>query len=325
MAGELWRARAQCGVETVYGTPVVATRRMYYEDPIFQRSRVGRPHAFATGTRDNVRAFTLGPIVAGATSLKQPLSSDEIIEMLLIGMKGAVTPAAGVWTFTPGNTLDSATFEYYDGAQGWRIAGVYANKLTIAGAVNADNMLDVELFGKTFDTFPTLTPSLAERVPLVFEGWESLLYVDAFGGTPGTTVVPGTLLNWSIVYDNQLQRKYFADNTLEQGAVVTGAIKVDAKLTFEASTAAGLAEFANWDSVTPRLVTVRFGNGNVIGGVTQGTVELAIPGNWTGVDLGKADNGTRVYELTQSYLYSPTLAAGVQVKVTSSRLTAWGA
>lgn len=297
---------------------------MYYEDPVFQRSRVGKSYAFATGTRDNVRAFTLGPIVAGATALKQPLSSDEILELLLIGMKGGVTPTTGVWTFTPGD-LDSATFEYFDGAQGWRVGGCYANKLTIAGSVEGDNSLEAEIFGKTFDTFPTLTPSLAERVPIVMEGWETLLYIDTFAGTPGTTVVPGTLLNWSIVFDNQLERKYFADNTLALGKVAVGAIKVDAKLTFEAATTAGLAEYGNWDSVTPRLVTLRFGNGNTIGGVTQGTVEVAIPGNWMGVDLGQTDKGTRVYELTQTYLYSPTLAAGIQVKVTSARLTAFGA
>lgn len=329
MAGELWRGHTAIAVEGTYGLGVPPTRKTYFTDPAFEKTRAPRPKMFATGTRDNTRAFTLGPVVSGAKNLKQPLSADEIIELLLMGVRGGVTPAGGTWVFTPssglGSVLDSATFEWFDGARPWQIAGCLVNKLAIKGSVDKDNDIDVELFGKTFDPLLAVTDGLADRVPSVIEGWESTLYVDDIGTTPGSTIIPGTLINWDVTLENQLGRKYFADNTLNLGAVVTGAIKVTAKLTFEAASDVANEEFSNWDGVVPRLVTVNFGNNNTIGGVPHGNVAIDIPGYWESVDLSKSEAQTRVYELTQTYCFDPGNGFGVQVRVTNARGSAWGA
>lgn len=327
MAGELWRQYWQIGEETTAGTGVAATRRMYFnpDNSRLSREREARPHKFATASRDNVRAFTLGPTVVGGT-LEMPLSASEIIELLLMTIKGAVTPTGAgtpkLWTFTPGTALDPATLEWHDGAIAWEANGCYGNSIKFSGNANGENMVSVDVFGMALAS-TTMTGSLTERVPDFIEGWETALYIDAFGGTPGSTVKAGLLINWEIEIANQLGRKYFAANTLAAGAIPIGELEITAKLTFEASAAQAATEFAAWDAVTKRLIRVEFGQNEVIDGSDKKFVTIDIPGAWDAVDLGGTDEGTRVYELGLQYVYDPTNAFGLQIRAQNARATAW--
>lgn len=328
MAGELWRQVWACGLESVAGTSVAATRALFLEpESRLTRERESRPHRFATGTRDNVRAHTLGPQIAGGT-ISMPLSASEIIELLLIGIKGGVTPttpAAGVylWTFVPGSTaLDPATIEWHDGARGLQLAGAYANTLRFAGNVRERNIVTAELFGHDL-SIEAVTNVDRSRVPDIIEGWESKVYIDSHEGTPGGTNKANLLINWDVLINNQLGRKYWADNTNAMGAVVTGEIAVEATLLIEAANAQAATEFANWDADTPRLVRLEFGNNEVISGDYKKFVTIDLPGAWISFDLGQTDEGTRAYELRFQYVYDPTNQFGVQVRCQNSRATAW--
>ena len=326
MAGELWRQYWQIGKETTAGTTVAATRRMYFDADAskMQRDREARPHKFATASRDNVRAFTLGNTEVGGT-VELPLSASEIIELLLMGIKGSVTPSGTspyVWTFTPGTSLDPATLEWNDGARGWDVGGCYVNKLTFAGSVDGENKLTAEIFALNMAT-ATLTGSLSERVPDFIEGWETALYVDSFGGTAGSTQKTGELINWSIEIDNQLDRKYFAANTQDAGSIPIGELMVTAKLTYEASSSEAASEFSNWDAATKRLVRLEFGQNEVISGSDKKYVMIDIPGAWDAFDLGGTDKGTRTYELGLQYVYDTTNAFGLQIIAQNNRSAAW--
>lgn len=326
MAGELWRAYFQFGKETTAGTTVAATRRMYLAaDGTFTREREARPHRFSTGSRDNVRAFTLGPTVVSG-SVEMPLSASEIIELLLMGINGGVTPTGAgtpkLWTFTPGTTLDAATIEWYDGARGWDVGGCYVDKLNFKGSANGEAMVSADIFGKNM-TIATPTGSLTERVPDFIEGWETKLYLDTFGGTAGTTAVAGTMINWDISIENGLGRKYFADNTIAAGGITIGELEVKATLTFEAAASAAATEFANWDATTKRLARLEFGQNEVIDGSDKKFVTLDIPGAWEAVNLGGDDEGTRTYELGMQYVYDATNAYGLQIRAQNARTAAW--
>lgn len=327
MAGELWRSYFQIGKELTPGTTVAATRRMYFDvdGSRLSRERDPRPHRFATASRDNVRAFTLGSTTVGG-AVKLPLSASEIIELLLMSINGGVTPtgagAVKLWTFTPGNSLDSATLEWYDGARAWEAGGCLANKIKFSGNVKDAAMFEAEIFGLNWAT-TSMTGALAERTPDIIEGWETSLYVDAFEGTPGSTAVPGTLINWDIEIENGLARKYFADNTQDAGAITIGELGVTAKLTYEASPAAAATEFSNWDGVTQRLVRLMFGNNEVIDGSDKKFISVDIPGAWDAFDLGGTNENTRTYELGLQYVYDPTNAFGLQIRAQNARATAW--
>lgn len=261
--GQLWSVKTQWGKEATAGTPVAATRVMYFRDPVLTIERDPRIHRFATGTRDNVRAYTNGPVMAGG-SLAMPLSADEILELLLISVQGAVTPTtpsgatnARLWTFKPAGALDSATIEWADGARTWQGAGYRGNSLTIAGAANEENLVSLDLFG-TDVVAGSLTGSLPERVPTFMEGWQTRLYVDSFTATPGTTPVPGVLRNWNVQINNNLARVYTADNTLAANRITSGELDVTATLTFDAYASRALTEFNNWAAGTQRLVRLEF-------------------------------------------------------------------
>lgn len=328
MAGELWRQTWAIGLESAAGTPVAATRALFLEpESRLSRERESRAHRFATGTRDNVRAHTLGPQIAGGT-VSMPLSASEIIELLLIGLKGGVTPttpAAGVylWTFVPGSTaLDPATLEWYDGARGLQLAGTYANSLRFAGNVRERHIVTAELFGHDL-SIEAVTNVDRSRVPDIIEGWESKCYIDSHEGTPGSTVKANLLINWDVLIDNQLGRKYWANNTNAMGAVVTGEIAVEATLLIEAANAQAATEFANWDADTLRLVRLEFGNNDVISGEYKKFITIDLPGAWSAFDLGQTDEQTRAYELRLTGVYDPTNQYAVQIRCQNARSAAF--
>ena len=261
--GQTWSAIQQWGKEVTPGTAVAATRRMYLRDPSLTITRDPRVHRFATGTRDNVRAYTNGPIQAGG-AVAMPLSADEILELLLITVQGAVTPStpAGdtlgrLWTFKPAGALDSATIEWADGARTWQGAGIRGNTLTLSGSAMEANDISLDLFG-TDVVAGSLTGALSERVPTFMEGWQTRLYIDAFAGTPGTTPIPGVLRNWNVSVNNNLARVYTADNTLAANRITSGELDVTATLTFDAYQARSLIEFNNWVAGTQRMVRLEF-------------------------------------------------------------------
>lgn len=262
-SGQLWSGTLQIGKETVAGQASAATRKLYTREPVLTIERDPRVHRFATTTRDNVRAYTNGPVMAGG-SLSMPMSADEILEMLAISVQGSVTPTtpsgatdARLFTFKPAGALDSATLEWADGARTWQGAGFRGNSLTITGAANEANDLSVDLFG-TNVVAGSLTGALAERVPTFFEGWQTRLYIDAFAGTPGTTPIPGVLRNWTVTINNNLARVYTADNTLAANRITSGELDMTASFTFDAYQSRSLTEFNFWAAATQRLVRLEF-------------------------------------------------------------------
>jgi hypothetical protein len=326
MAGELWRSTHQIGKETTPGTAVAATRKMYFtEDSTFKRERSARPKRFSSASRQSVRAMTLGPTEVGG-NLVMPLSASEIIEALLMTIRGGVTPTgagdAKLWTFTPGETLDPVTMQWHDGARAWHVAGCYGNKLRIAGNVRDETTVTVEPFALSMVP-GALTSALVDRVPDFIEGWETKLYIDSFGGTARSTAIATTLINWDVEIDNQLARKYFADNTLNAAAITVGEIAVKAKFLVEAASSQATTELSNFDGVTRRLVGLEFGQNEVISGSDKKFVTVDIPGAWEAVDLGQKDENTRAYELSLQYLYDPTNAYGLQIRAQNARSTAY--
>lgn len=295
MAGELWRGTFQYGLESTSGVAVPATR-VAYVDPtsVLTRVRKPNPHMFMTQTRDNVRALTVGPVEAAGTC-KIPLSADEIIEPLLLGIKGGVTPTTPggtvlgrQWVFTPSSaTLPaSGTIEFYDGARAWQGYGMQVNTMDITGSVLGTNDVTIGLFGQNMVPLSALTGALTQRTPSFFEGWEVQMFIDNFLGTPGTTAVPGQLISWSVKFSNQLARKYTANNTLSASATPIGTMVCTADLVFEAASTTVMNEYFAWEngsaSPTKRLIRLSFGNNTVIDTATTAiatTTAIAEVGN----------------------------------------------
>jgi hypothetical protein len=230
---------------------------------------------FMTGTRDNVRSISLGSEeVSGGGEF--PLSADEIIEPLLIGVNGGVTPTTPtgatngrLWTFKPGTTLDSMTMEWFDGVRTWQGAGVQVNSLTIAGNVRSRNTVTMDLFAQRLVSTGGLSGSPTDRTPSVIQGFETRAYVDAAGVPPGSSLIPGQLVNWSVALNNQLGREYTADNTRNANNINIGALQIEGATFLMRGIPASVAtEFANWRAGTLRTIRLEFGNNDAITGET---------------------------------------------------------
>lgn len=329
MAGELWRETIQIGKETTPGTSVAATRKMYFENVSMDRKREARLHEFATGTPDQARAQTLGAVEAMG-SFEMALSSDEIVEIALITIQGGVTPTtpggatlSRLWTFKPGVAdLDSASIERDDGARVRTLAGARGNSLRFQGRVGGDNRVSVELFGTDYVT-DTLTGALASRTPTFIEGWETKAYIEAFGGTPGTTPLAG-LLNWNIQIQRNLGRVYTANNTLGANRVAPGKINVSGSFLVDAQDAAAQQLLTDWDAETYRMLRLEWGQNEIIETTLKRFVTLDVPLALSDPGLNAEDQAIRAYEFTFNGLYEPTtLAAMLQLRAQNTRLTAY--
>ena len=233
------------------------------------------------------------------------------------------TPATtAAWTFTPGNTLQPATVEWFDGYRNWQETGVYVDKLVIAGADDGDNMVTADLFGIEA-VVNAQTPSLVSRVPDFMEGWETQLYIDPFGGTPGTTLVGSTLISWTVTLNNNMQRKYYANNTKATGAVIIGKLGMSMDLVLEAN-ASTIAEYNNRDSTTKRLIRLAFGNNIGIGtGTQKKLITIDMPCILSTTDLTPDHQGTKVYKFHFDYITDTTNAFPLQVKLVNLRATSF--
>lgn len=330
--GHLWRSTWQAAVEVTYGTAVAtATRKLYYaSDSAFRQEIESRDHHFAVGRRDNNLEVTNGPqMPSGRVSL--PLDSHECMELfnIAIGTPTTTTPATAtntrLHTYKPGSSApESGTFQWDDGARPWRMTGVYANSFSIQGSANGENMMSAELFAKGM-TQTALAGTPTDRTPSFYEGWESKIYLDAIGATAGTTNIANTLINWNITFNNQLGRKFTADNVNSMNKATIGELQCTAEFVFEASEAISLTEYNHWfnDDVSGRLIRLEFGNNDVIEAALKTFVTIDLPGKYTSFDLGQSDAGTRCYGIRYSYKYDSTNAYGIQARLQNLRTAAW--
>lgn len=326
--GETWRGMLAAGGETVYGTPVAATRRLYYREPTLTRERAPREHRYMTGNRANNMSQTLGPVVVGGQAVIEA-SADEFVEVCLTGVKGGMT-AVGLgsgayqWDFQPGNgPLDSATYEYNDGAEQWRAYGIYINTITLEGTPEGENLATLEYFGLEKELFGSPANPIT-RVPYIHEGWETLAYIDGFG-TYGSTLIQHAVTMWRVAFNNNLGRKYFADNTLATGKVTVGRVDVTGEIGLEMSEAIAATEYANWDAQTKRSIMLSFGNNSVIGGGIERHIDLTVHGAWTSADTNQEGAGTREMRMGIGGVFEPTSGDVIHWRLVNGRATAWSA
>lgn len=325
-SGALWQEVCQIAKETVAGTPLPATRKVYLEDVSFSKTRPNQIHKFATGTRDNVRAVTQGVTAAGG-SVKIQMSADEILEWLNITFGPAVITTPGgatltrLHTYKPSLTLDSATIERNDGERVHRLVGVRGNGMSIDGSVDGDNTATFDLFANDRDdTFGTLTGSLTDRNPTFMSGWRTNVYMNNLGAAAATTVITDILTDWSIKFAGNLGRVYAAGNTQAAIATVPGELDISADLTFLAASAQMAAELTAWGAGTGRLLRFEFIDTSAfIEGTLRRFVTVDIPGYWDSPDFNKESQGVRAYGYPLNYVYDATVGAGIVVRAQCPR------
>lgn len=142
------------------------------------------------------------------------------------GIRGSVTPTGTnpyTWTYvfqtTTAGFVRSRTIEFFDGTFTWELHGGLVSSFTLSGETTEDGLVMFESEWLSKDVIPgSLTGALAPRAFDPIPASNIRLFVDAFGGTIGTTEQGSTLISWSLECNTGLHRKKFATGTLTSDA-----------------------------------------------------------------------------------------------------------
>lgn len=291
---------AQAGVESVRGTPVAATRKVYariapsYDRPVatFQDT---------SGTFEARRRVMYGRQRVGF-SATDIATYEDLAWWLGLAMRGGVSPVAGTGTpipqtrtYTPSLSVDdlaAITLEFNEAGNPYESSQVMVNSWTLRGDTDSDDegawMFEAELLGR--DWAPTaFTAAIPDRAtePIIARGTK--LFIDPAGGTIGTTQVTGKLISWSITGNNNVHFKAFAEDELAFAAnkVGRGERTFDAEFTMEFDSD---AEFANLRAAAgaQRLIRLEREGTQIptAGGTAKKRLRVDMNGYWSGISWG---------------------------------------
>ncbi|HXI16390.1 MAG TPA: hypothetical protein VNM48_08455 [Chloroflexota bacterium] len=339
MPGEVFTGQARAGLETVYATGVVPTRKLYLgDDSSIDPGGSNVRHALMAGTRSRMRASSRGVQEPGG-SYSMPVESAELLEMLRIGVDGApvitspnatTAPNTRLHTYLGGvNPLSSATLQFFDGANPWQMVGVYAGEVRFTGAPGpgGENKVAGSLFGSAL-TQTALTGTVTDRTPIPYAGWEATLAIDSVGGTDnyGTTVIAAaqSVTEWDVLAaNNNPARVYTAANTRNAQAAVLGEFDATGSLSFLASGARALTEYNDFAAGVQKRLRITLGNNTILEGAFLAFVTVDVQIIWTAFDLTSASEGVRTYSAEFAYIHDASNGFASRVRCQNSRLTSF--
>jgi len=315
--------RVQSGKEATRGTPVAATHKWVGRispSPSVEFADLERPSL--------VRSFGAVPIKQGfEADYSGPLIFEgELLLLLSAGLRGGVTPTqpdpsgnptVRLWTFTPtanaSGGQQSLTLEFGDDVQAWRAAYCLVSEIGIRGKAGEALELTAGIFGR-FPTAATFTAGLTDPAVNVATMAGAKLYVDAEGGTYGTTEVPGTLLSLEVSLNTGLAPVWTAGGLdFSLHAEQRRELTITLRGAFNSTWAAEWAQFA---SAARRKVRLHI-EGPVISGTYRRFVQIDALGRWREVGAlpPEEEDGLTVMELTFKSEYDPALTADFVVRV----------
>lgn len=290
MAGIKALRLLQLGRETTAGTIVAATTVWRgvgtledMREPVFPEEDIG----YLSGTD---RSYV--PKLEGALSLESvPATFEQLPHILEMGIKTATPVQDGsgsgyIYQYdfptTAPNTIKTYTIEGGDNQEAEVMEYCHVSEFTLEGEAGDVWKMSANVVGRQV-ALQAFTGSVA--VPTVEEMLfqKSKLYIDAIGGTWGTTLKSNTLLSASLNFVTGIIPKYAADGNLYFSFIQYTQPEVRLSVTFEHESTAA-AEKVNWRNQTPRLIRLLVeGNAFTTAGTTYsvktGFIDLA--GKWT--------------------------------------------
>lgn len=303
----------QCGKETVFGTPVAATA-------VFGGLTDATVHPMVTIAQRRYLQGDYAPAHAAVVTDvrgKAVLTGDFTCEDFpIIGncaLKGGVT---GVVVDTTGYTyafpfpltaspaLEFRTWEFTDQQQEYQLASGLVESFVLTGGNGIDAVvgLQVNLIGPKIAK-GTLTGALSSRAQTVMPCANMKLYIDALGGTIGTTIKADTLINWTYTYTTGLHMKKFQAGGTNPTTWGYGVPSAKLQMTAEFNSVA-VAEVDAMLAGTGRLVKIIGENGLAGSSTAKYTLDAQIAGDITDVsDLWSDRDGNTIADFTVSARY----------------------
>jgi len=325
--------KVQAGIETTRGTPVAATRKVYAQvDPSYNRPLI--EFTDTTGTFSGRRRVGYGRPTIGF-SATDILTYEDAAWWFLLGIKGGVagvgdagSPKAYTYTFVPTPATDdlaAVTLEHGEPGNAYKTAQVMCNSFTIRADGDSTSepgwMIETELVGLDWVS-SAYTGSIADRTTEVVLAQGTKLYIDASGGTIGTTQVTGKLISFSATVNNNIHFKAFMENvgSYAPNKVGRGNRTIDAQFVMEFDSD---AEFANYRATVPveRLIRVTQ-TGSKIHSTPDVYKELTLDmyGYWSSWDDGDRDGNITATFGFSGYV-NATAATDFSAKVVNGLMT----
>jgi hypothetical protein len=318
MAGRRSLRKIQLGRESTAGTEVNATDKWRGIGTILDNRRIDRVNEDIGIIGGTTR--TNQPMKGGSLAMSQsPATFEQFLHILEASVKTTSPSQDGagtdyIYTYavptTSGNTIKTYTIEGGDDAGEEQMLYSFVKDWTLEGSGRNGWNLSANWQGRSVEpgTFTSLSTLLAVNS---MNFGMSKLYIDAIGGTIGTTVQANTLRGATIKYTSGIEAKDTADGRLDFSFAQGTDYVLTVNLEFEHDSIS-IAEKVKWRAETASLFrikvegTVAFATPGTIYSVP--TLLLNLPGKWSNFEkIGEA-NGNDIVRGTFFSAYDTTAA-----------------
>lgn len=325
MAGIKSLRRIQLGQENTAGTAVNATTRWRGmgtpqddREVNFREEDVG----YLGGIDDTYISMYSGSISFEETGA----TFEQVPYILSAGIKNVVSGTADtggsghIYTYTfpttAPNTIQTYTIEGGDNQQEEEFYYAFVESFNLSGESGAAVMMSADWVGRQVQP-GTFTGAVA--VPTVEEilFQKGKVYIDAAGGTIGSTQVSNTLLAFDLSVTTGVIRKWTADGSLDFSFEQYTDYEVELGVTFEHNSSA-VTEKGNWRNEVARLIRIDFEGSNLTTAGSSHSVKLLrldLPGKWSTFDAIEDQDGNDIVTGTFVSRYNATAAIGPSIKV----------
>jgi len=318
MAGRRSLRKVQLGREGTAGTEVNATVIWRGLGTLLDNRKIDKVNEDVGIIGGTTRTNT--PMKGGSINLTQtPATFEQLLHVLEASVKTATPSQDGagtdyIYTYavgtTSGNTIKTYTIEGGDDTGEEQMLYCFVKDWTLSGNGRNGYQLSVNWQGRDVapGTFTSLS-TLGAVSPMNFG--MTKVYIDAIGGTIGTTLKSNTVRSINLKFASGIEAKDTADGRLDfsftQGTdyVITG------QMEFEHD-AVALAQKIAWRAETAQLMQVKI-EGNVAFATpgttyTYPTLLINLPFKWSNFEkIGEA-NGNDIVQGSFFSAYDPTAA-----------------
>lgn len=299
---------ANVGKETVRGTPVAPTRKLYVEgtgvldvDP-----SLSTHEAENRGRRIRInRATQKAEDVTLAMRYADGVGYDDLVvpfSQLKGGVSAVGAGADKTWTFTPSltaaNSPEAYSIDVGDDTQNWRCQYGMLSEFTIGAAVGDLTTLDMSWFAQRAVKGAKASPADNAAVKIPGDLW-TVKFAATFAGLAGASISTNFLLDWSWQIRTGLLPRHYLDGNLYFGQHVETDIAGTLTMHVE-STALAVSEFYDkWLAQTMDFIRLK-ATGPSLGGSAY-SAQIDTPVIYTKVKpISAEQDGVNIYEITAS-------------------------
>jgi hypothetical protein len=320
--GEVALRKIQGAIESVRGTDLAATRKIYAKGRMMKDIQLLRPEEDRGTFIKNYRSAQ--GIVTASFPITGGLTYEDLPWLAQISIKGGVTSTVvdttvRRWAFVPNASVDdlqTATFEWGDDTQAFQMNYGMIDTLEISGVANTGGYwsFSADVIG-TDMAKTTFTGALGERVVEDINMFLTKCAIGAAGAVP-SSYMTGRFIGFKFNLNNGLSRKYFADGVAPTlGGIGRNKREITLEVTMEGN-AATVTERDAYEAGTSRVVRIT-GLGTTIAGSSPThvrTADLVVCGKWRSFEVSERDTNTIFVGLLEAE-YDATLTYEMSLTV----------